>query len=82
MQHTEQAARKGEIGVQQIANILHGVACSGRGKCMGVLFRALARAAEQRVGDFKAQNLANTAWAFATAGQLDSQLFTTFRKAW
>ena len=36
---------------------------------------ALARVAEQRVGYFKAQGLANTAWAFATAGQPDAQLF-------
>ena len=27
------------------------------------------------MGDDKAQGLANTAWAFATAGQLDAQLF-------
>merc|ERR1711908_188906 len=33
------------------------------------LFAALARAAEPRLGDFTGQNLANTAWAFATADQ-------------
>ena len=33
--------------------------------------------AERCVGDFKAQNLANTAWAFAMVGQLNVQLFTT-----
>ena len=27
------------------------------------------------MGDFNAQGLANTAWAFATAGQPDAQLF-------
>ena len=37
--------------------------------------------AEQCVGEFGAQDLANTAWAFATAGQPDVQLFTAFRKA-
>ena len=36
----------------------------------------LAREAEQRLGDFYPQNLANTAWAFATLGQADAQLFT------
>ena len=44
------------------------------------LFAALVRVAELRLGDFKVQELANTAWAFATAntlkaGQQDSQLF-------
>ena len=32
--------------------------------------------AERCVGDFNAQELANTAWAFATASQLDAELFT------
>ena len=40
------------------------------------LFIALAREAEHRVHDFKLQSLANTAWAFATAGTFDAQLFT------
>ena len=34
----------------------------------------MAKEAERRVGDFNPQNLANTAWAFATLGQLDAQL--------
>ena len=40
----------------------------------------MARVAERRVGDFNAQNLANTAWAFATAGQSDAQLFMVFAR--
>ena len=32
--------------------------------------------AERSVGDFNTQDLANTAWAFATAGQSDAVLFT------
>ena len=36
----------------------------------------LARAAGWLVGNFNAQELTNTAWAFATAGQLDAKLFT------
>ena len=36
--------------------------------------------AEQRVGEFNAQGLANTAWAFATAGQPDAQLFTALAR--
>ena len=37
--------------------------------------QVFARAAERRLGDFNVQNLANTAWAFATLGQADVQLF-------
>ena len=39
------------------------------------LFNALARMAEQRLDQFNAQELANTAWAFATVGQKDELLF-------
>ena len=35
----------------------------------------LAEGAERCLGKFKSQNLANTAWAFATASQLDAVLF-------
>jgi len=38
---------------------------------MGTLFTILARAAERRMSDFDSQNIANTAWAFATADQVD-----------
>ena len=44
------------------------------------LFAALARAAEWRLGDFNVQDLANTAWAFATASQLDAQLFAVLAR--
>ena len=33
------------------------------------LFDALASVAEQRAGELKADDLANTAWAFGTAGR-------------
>ena len=33
------------------------------------------------MGDFNAQGLANTAWAFATAGQSDALLFMTLARA-
>ena len=46
-----------------------------------MLFTALATAAEQRMKDFDAQGLANTAWAFATAGQSDAVLFTALANA-
>ena len=40
-----------------------------------------ARAAERRMGDFNAQDLAYTTWAFATAGQPDALLFMTLARA-
>ena len=45
-----------------------------------LLFAALARAAEQRMHEFNAQELANTAWAFGKLGQLDALLFAAL--AW
>ena len=41
---------------------------------------ALARMAERRCTEFNAQNLANTAWAFATIGQQDAQLFNVLAR--
>ena len=35
---------------------------------------------ERRVGNFKPQKLANTAWAFATLGQPDAQLFSALAR--
>ena len=40
----------------------------------------LARAGEQRLVDFNMQELANTAWAFATASQLHAQLFAVLAR--
>ena len=41
----------------------------------------MARAAEQQIGELKSQELANTAWAFATAGQLDKKVFAALARA-
>ncbi|CAE7767814.1 auaG, partial [Symbiodinium pilosum] len=41
------------------------------------LFSALARSAEQRVGDFTTQETAILAWVFASANQLDEGLFAS-----
>ena len=46
----------------------------------GQLFTALARSAERCVGELKAQELANTAWSFATVAQPDVQLFTALAR--
>ena len=41
----------------------------------------LAAAAERQVDEFTSQDLANTAWAFATAGHLDGLIFTVMERA-
>merc|ERR1712185_151071 len=41
----------------------------------------LASAAEQRMKDFNSQELANTAWAFATVGHKDEWLFSMLAAA-
>ena len=41
----------------------------------------LARASEWRMCEFNAQHVANTAWTFATVGQLDASLFTALARA-
>ena len=46
-----------------------------------LLFAALARAAERCMHEFNAQGLANTAWAFATLGQLDALMFVALARA-
>ena len=46
-----------------------------------LLFIALAGMAERRLADFESQNLANTAWAFATAGQAHALLFAALSRA-
>ena len=45
------------------------------------LFSMLAAAAEQRMRDFNSQNLANTAWVFATMGHKEEGLFTALAAA-
>ena len=44
------------------------------------MFTALARAAEHRVDEFSAQELANTTWAFATVNQPDKKLPATLAR--
>ena len=46
-----------------------------------MLFAALATVADHHVDDFNMQELANTAWAFATAGQNDALLFAALATA-
>ena len=76
VQHAIRAAKAGELAARQVANIAYGAARGGRGRSLGKLFGALAAAAELCVSDLNAQELANTALAFATTDQLEVQLFT------
>ncbi len=41
----------------------------------------MARAVEQQMCEFNPQNVANTAWAFATVDRSDEKLFTALAKA-
>jgi hypothetical protein len=45
------------------------------------LYRAFAKVIERRVGEFNAQDLANTAWAFAKACHEDALLFAALARA-
>ena len=78
VKHTVQAARAGDIGVQEIANTAYGAARSSKGKQMGVLFMVLARAAaERRMRDSISQQLASTPWVFSRVGHQEEQLLFT-----
>eukprot|EP00747_Dinoflagellata_sp_TGD_P196517 gnl/TRDRNA2_/TRDRNA2_66709_c0_seq1.p1 gnl/TRDRNA2_/TRDRNA2_66709_c0~~gnl/TRDRNA2_/TRDRNA2_66709_c0_seq1.p1 ORF type:complete len:194 (+),score=36.21 gnl/TRDRNA2_/TRDRNA2_66709_c0_seq1:3-584(+) len=46
-----------------------------------LLYKALAQATAQRMGEFKSQNLADTAHAFATASQGDAAIFSAVATA-
>ena len=76
VQHTLQTAEAGEMSARALANVAYGATRGGGGESAGALFAASARVAERRdlVCEFKPQQLANTAWAFATAGQSDNFL--------
>ena len=81
VQSTIQAAEKGMLEGRELANVCYGVTFSSKGKMLGAVIAALARAAERRMHRFNAQDLANTAWAFATLGQLDALLFAALARA-
>ena len=75
IQHTVRAAWAGYFGTRELANTAYGAVCGGTAKVQSELLGALAGAKERRLGGFSAQQLANTAWAFATASQRDALLF-------
>ena len=80
VQHTACAAGAEEIEARELANVVYGVAQSGMGVCLGMMFAALGRVAEQRLGECNAQNLANTAWAFVMVNLSDELLFAALAR--
>ena len=85
VQHTIRTAMKGHFDACGLAKMAYGAAgvwkSVGVGKSVGFgsslceLFAAIAKEAKQCLDEFNEQNLANIAWAFATVGQMDDQLF-------
>ena len=74
VQHTIRKIKAGGLGARELANVAHGAACSGQGSSMTMLFAAVASAAERRVGEVNAQNLANTLWTFAKVAMQEEGL--------
>ena len=73
-----------EMDARGLANISHGLAksgCEGGRPPWGDVFDALASESAQRVGEFIPQALANTSWAFATAGHSAPALFDALASA-
>ena len=77
MQHTLRKADTGEFDARDLATATYGAAHGG----IVVLFATLARAAEQRLGEFNAQELANTAWGFGTVMLSNEKIFTALARA-
>ena len=77
VQHTVRKAQAGQVGPRELANVAYAAARCGRSGMLSdcLLFAALARAAERRLSEFKPQELASTAWAFATVNHRDGKLF-------
>eukprot|EP00747_Dinoflagellata_sp_TGD_P224072 gnl/TRDRNA2_/TRDRNA2_96169_c0_seq1.p1 gnl/TRDRNA2_/TRDRNA2_96169_c0~~gnl/TRDRNA2_/TRDRNA2_96169_c0_seq1.p1 ORF type:complete len:196 (-),score=31.53 gnl/TRDRNA2_/TRDRNA2_96169_c0_seq1:22-609(-) len=63
------------------ANMALGLAGSGGSEVPRLLCRQLARAAEHRLDEFDAQQLASASWAFAKSEQLDAHLFAALVRA-
>eukprot|EP00746_Dinoflagellata_sp_MGD_P126902 gnl/MRDRNA2_/MRDRNA2_61619_c0_seq1.p1 gnl/MRDRNA2_/MRDRNA2_61619_c0~~gnl/MRDRNA2_/MRDRNA2_61619_c0_seq1.p1 ORF type:complete len:108 (+),score=17.09 gnl/MRDRNA2_/MRDRNA2_61619_c0_seq1:166-489(+) len=81
VRQTVEAAGAGEIGARELANVAYGAARSGKSRSLGLLFDSVMIAAVQCMSDFKAQELSNMAWAFASAAQSDKLLFAWSARA-
>ena len=81
MQHTVRKAQAGQVGPRALATLAYGAACFGMSGMLIILIAALARAAERRLTHFNPQDVANTAWAFATVKYRDEKLFAALARA-
>ena len=79
--HTVRTVEAGEMCARGVANVAYGAARSSRSALLGLIFSTLVRVVEQRASVFNAQSLANTAWTFATLGQLDDRLIAAMARA-
>ena len=77
VKHTVQAARAGDIGVQEIVDTAYGAARSSKAKQMGMLFMVLARAAAERRMRDSISQVASTPWVFSRVGPQEEQLLFT-----
>ena len=69
------------LGARQLSNTAHAIAkLDLRGMAWGILWKDLGGAALVRRSEFEPQELANTAWAFATAGHAAPGLFDAIGK--
>ena len=80
MQHTVRKAQAGQVGPRALANMADGAARCGRSGMLRILVAALATAAKRRLSDFNPQDVANTAWAFATVNYRDEKLFAALAR--
>ena len=74
-------AQAGQVGPRELANVAYGAAGCGRNGMLRMLGAALARAAERRLSDFNPQDVANSAWAFATVKDRNEKLFAALARA-
>ena len=81
MHHTVRKAKAGQVDPRALANIAYGATRCGRSGTLRILVRALAKAAKRRLSDFNPQDVANTAWAFATVTFRDEKLFAALARA-
>lgn len=71
-----------DVGARAMANVAHAAAkCKLRGPAANSLFDALATASAARANEFSSQELATTAWAYATANQTAPSLFQALATA-
>ena len=82
MENTVNKIDAGEVDARALSAFAYGAAATGvKGDSMYALFGALAKSAEWWLDEFNAENLAKTAWAFATMSYRDDKLFSALSRA-